>query len=274
MRAVPPSDRAAELFPESGLAVITRGDLHVLIDAGPFGPGGAGHSHSDTLTITVRHGSREVLIDPGTYTYVADAAMRDAFRGSSAHNTMRVDGLDQADPVKPFRWENKPDVAVRQWVASEDSVYLDAECRYRTIVHRRRVMVMAASAIFVLDEIEGAGGEHLVEQFWHAGQPVTALSPNRLTIGDTGVFVCAPASPEIKPSWRSRAFAEKTAASMISVAWTAELPQMCATAFVFETSLPLADLSVERKGGMLTLSIPDYATIKIPAAGAPEVSRL
>ncbi len=61
---------------------------------------------------------------------------------------------------------------------------------------------------------------------------------------------------------------------MISVAWTAELPQMCATAFVFETSLPLADLSVERKGGMLTLSIPDYATIKIPAAGAPEVSRL
>ena len=32
------------------------GDRHILIDAGPFGPGSAGHSHSDTLNIVVRSG--------------------------------------------------------------------------------------------------------------------------------------------------------------------------------------------------------------------------
>ena len=48
-------------FPDSGMVTITQGDLQVLFDAGPFGWGRAGHSHSDTLNILVRYGDRTLL---------------------------------------------------------------------------------------------------------------------------------------------------------------------------------------------------------------------
>ena len=47
-------------------------DVQLVIKAGPFGEGSGGHSHSDVLSLTARAGGREVLIDPGTFTYVAD----------------------------------------------------------------------------------------------------------------------------------------------------------------------------------------------------------
>ena len=47
----------------------------------PFGPGSAGHSHSDTLSLVVSVGNQEVLIDSGTYSYM-DPEWRSYFRGS------------------------------------------------------------------------------------------------------------------------------------------------------------------------------------------------
>src|SRR3954454_3846430 len=82
-------DYDSTLFPDSGVVVLFGGDNQVIIDAGPFGAGSAGHSHSDTLSILARSGEEEVLIDPGTYTYVAEPAWRDLFRGSGAHSTVR-----------------------------------------------------------------------------------------------------------------------------------------------------------------------------------------
>lgn len=107
---------ASRLFPDAGLAVMVSGDVHAVFDAGPFGPGGAGHSHSDTLSLVVRVGEERILIDPGTYTYVAGAGWREAFRGSAAHNTLRLDGRNQATPAGPFRWMDKPEVKLLEVV--------------------------------------------------------------------------------------------------------------------------------------------------------------
>ncbi|MBZ5606485.1 MAG: heparinase II/III family protein, partial [Acidobacteriia bacterium] len=119
---------SSKLFRETGLAVMTAGDRHILIDAGPFGPWGSGHSHSDTLSIVARAGDHQILIDPGTYTYVGDPVERNWFRGSAAHNTVRIDGLDQATPVNPFRWQDQPAVSIREWRSSGQEDFLDAQC--------------------------------------------------------------------------------------------------------------------------------------------------
>src|SRR5579864_8653154 len=84
------NQRGSKLFEDAGIAVMESGDRHILIDAGPFGPGSAGHSHSDTLSMVVRSGREWLLIDPGTFTYAGDPAGRAFFRGTSAHNTVRV----------------------------------------------------------------------------------------------------------------------------------------------------------------------------------------
>ena len=77
-------------------------DRQILFDAGGFAPEAGGHSHSDALSLIVRQGDQELLIDPGTYAYVGDAHLRNWFRGSAAHNTIRIGGRDQATPAGPF----------------------------------------------------------------------------------------------------------------------------------------------------------------------------
>ena len=51
-------------------------------------------------------GKQDVLIDPGSYTYLGDEAWRAYFRGTRGHNTVTVDGLDQAVPEGPLTWSH------------------------------------------------------------------------------------------------------------------------------------------------------------------------
>ena len=222
-RPLAPPPPGAEFFPNAGILAITRDGLHILIDAGPFGPGGAGHSHADTLSLVVTRGNDEILIDPGTYTYVADAKQRDAFRGTAFHNTIRIDGRDQADPVKPFRWENKPDVRVREHIEEEDRIYLDAECRYSGFVHRRRFLLVRSDALLILDEIQGPPGEHLIEQFWHLGDGAAGVPMLFAGLGE----------PKRESGWRSCILGEKRPAPVLTLSATRTLPAYCAAAFLF-----------------------------------------
>ncbi|MGH9609790.1 MAG: alginate lyase family protein [Bryobacteraceae bacterium] len=158
----------SRLFAGSGSAFLQAGNLWVQVDAGPFGFGGAGHSHSDTLSLVVWLGGERVLIDPGTYTYVAEPEERAWFRGSAAHNTVRIDKHDQARPAGPFRWASKPEVVVEKWEAGPARTRLEACCRYENFTHRRRIL-LEPGRLLVIDEIEGPPGEHVCEQIWQLG---------------------------------------------------------------------------------------------------------
>ena len=162
---------SSHLFRDSGMAIMAAGDVQIVVKAGGFGPATAGHSHSDALSLVCRHGTAEVLVDSGTYTYVADPKSRDRFRGSGAHNTIRIDGRDQAIPAGPFRWEGRPEVRIRQWTTSAERDFLDAECAAFGFRHRRQVLFVKPGLLLVLDRVEGPEGDHLVEQFWHAATP-------------------------------------------------------------------------------------------------------
>ncbi|HEX3683622.1 MAG TPA: alginate lyase family protein [Bryobacteraceae bacterium] len=162
---------ASRLFHDSGLALMESPTGRVIADAGPFGPGRAGHSHSDSLSMVVSARGQPILVDSGTYTYVGDPKVREAFRGSAAHNTVRVDGRDQAVPGGPFRWDNPPAVRVVSWAAGPSQDELVGECRYAEMVHRRLVLFLKPELVLILDRIEGPRGEHSLEQFWHLAAP-------------------------------------------------------------------------------------------------------
>ena len=213
-------------FPESGFVSMRADDIHVVIKAGPFGPWGAGHSHSDALSFVASAGGAEILIDPGTYTYVGDPVWRDRFRGSAAHNTVRVDDRDQADAAGPFRWLNKPAVEVLSWETGMESDQLEAACSYAGIRHRRRVSFQKRErALMVTDVIEGQGTECLIEQFWHAGCAVTEIERGRWSIGERAELTVDPkAECEALEGWRSDAFASKRPAPVIRVWMRAALP--------------------------------------------------
>ena len=252
----------AEVFPNSGLVSIVRRDLHVLIDTGAFGPGGAGHSHSDTLSLTVRRGARELLIDPGTFTYVADPVLRDQFRGSAFHNTLRIDEQNQADATRPFRWDNKPQVTRTEFVDTPEQVSVAAECAYRGLVHQRRFLLVQDRVLFVLDRVKGPEGEHSIEQFWHLG-------PN--AAGYVKILPEAAASHEEALGWRSRCLGSKEQALVVIYRWRAALPWMAGIALVFDQAeIPRELVRHEYEGGV-RLTIPGLASAEFPDQGPAQL---
>ena len=222
--------RSSRYFPQSGLVSMRSGDVRVLFDAGEFGPWGGGHSHSDTLSFVAAAGQREILIDPGTYTYVGDPEWRNRFRGSAFHNTIRVDGRDQADPAGPFRWLNKPGVEVLSWHTTPALDTLEAVCTYAGIRHRRHLSFAKEERLLtILDVVEGEG-EHEIEQFWHAGEPVSEIAPGRWRIGECAELTVEPdARSEIVEGWRSDVLGAKRPAPVIRVHIHSALPARLGT---------------------------------------------
>jgi hypothetical protein len=206
-----PGQPRSQLFEDAGVAVMRSGDRHIVIDAGPFGPGRAGHSHSDTLSMVVGAGGERLLIDPGTFTYVGDPVWREYFRSASAHNTVRVGGREQALPAGPFWWKDPPRVRVLEWSASEARDTLVAECAYGDFVHRRRVVFEKPHRLIITDDVDGPPGEHLVEQFWHAG----SINAIRHLIVEGGIQ---------REAWRSSCFGNKHLGPVVVVEKRTSLP--------------------------------------------------
>ncbi|MDQ6679190.1 MAG: heparinase II/III family protein [Acidobacteriota bacterium] len=259
--SVSPSTNCTQMFADSGLISVARGNLHLLIDTGPFGPGGAGHSHSDSLSFTARLGNRELLIDPGTYTYVSDPQARNDFRGSGFHNTIRLDTRDQADPTRPFRWDNKPDVTCGAWNESAESVFIDASCRYRGFTHRRRFFLIGGSMLLVLDHLSGPGELHDIEQFWHLGPDAESA----MTLLSTS------APPERAEGWRSRCLGTREQAPVLVFRTQSRLPLFLGTAILFETPREPLVLGLVRETNSITLRIANLIGVNFPESGMPAV---
>jgi hypothetical protein len=174
-----------------------------------------------------------VLLDPGTYTYVSDPLWRNRFRGTGAHNTVRVDAADQATSAGPFRWENLPETEVIRW--SDRPWALHALCRYREFCHHRQMM-WVDGVLFVLDHFEGSGS-HRLEQFWHPAKVIARLADSVFQLaGDA--FLAFPEASSIRVEeggefgWYSPLPGLKQSHTLLCV--EAEFPQALGAAFVFQ----------------------------------------
>jgi hypothetical protein len=208
------------LFGDTGIVVFRRGPVVALFDAGPFGSGNAGHSHSDTLSLVVSVDDQEVLIDSGTFSYM-DPEWRSIFRSSTAHNTVRIDRLDQAAAGGPFRWTQKPEVKLLEFTSDTSRDRAVAICRYRGFTHTRTVE-FRNNEFSIVDQIEGPAGEHDVEQFWHSAIEPRQLSPGTWAIGNLAEFTAE--AGVVEPSWRSRCFGSREPAWTLVVRRHATLP--------------------------------------------------
>ena len=233
--------RVSRWFADAGTAIMASGGIQLVIKAGPFGEGSGGHSHSDVLSLTARVGCREILIDPGTFTYVADAMERNRFRGSGAHNTVRIDGRDQAVPGGPFRWNDKPAVKVREWSTGAARDYLDASCAYAGFTHRRRVVFVKPETVIVLDTVDGPPGDHTLEQFWHLDSAEDAA---RFSFS-------APA--EVVDAWRSRALCSRERATALCVRVQGSLPVHLAAVLDLSASPVNGDVEVRTEGDVIVV---------------------
>ena len=175
----PPRPRVSaspDLAP-GGIYSMTGGHSQLFIDAGPQGVLGAGHGHADALSIQLITDGRPVLIDPGTFCYVLPE--RDRFRGTAAHNTLQLDGRDQAQPNGPFAWTGLPEVTVDHWHAGDTfSFFAGHHDGYRPAIHHRAVFGLKDKFWLVRDLVTGAGRARIAIH-WHFldERDITILPP-------------------------------------------------------------------------------------------------
>ncbi|TLY22005.1 MAG: hypothetical protein E6K68_04425 [Nitrospirae bacterium] len=197
LRPAAPAMAPSRLFPEGGYAIMRSGwgsDAHQLIfDVGPLGcPVSGGHGHADLLSIQCSVFGEPYLVDAGTYCYTANPEWRDFFRSTAAHSTIRVDGIEQAAPAGPFKWQSRPCARLHRWLSTEALDWADADHdAYRTIpdpvVHRRRVLFVKARYWVVVDDLDGAANHQVEVRFQFA--PLTVrMDPSGWVrvLGDQG----------------------------------------------------------------------------------------
>jgi len=166
-------------FPSAGHYLLQAGaadhedSVSVTFDCGPLGYGPlAAHGHADALSVSVRAFGVDVLVDPGTYDYFSRRVWRDYFRGTSAHNTVEVDGRDQSEMLGRFQWGARAAARVLQWRPTRPAPLVQGEHDgYRRladpVIHRRTVELdPARRAARIVDELE-ARGAHTYAQWLH-----------------------------------------------------------------------------------------------------------
>ena len=171
-------------FPVGGLYLLgsdlnTRQEIRLLVDCAPLGfLGIAAHGHADALTVTLSAGGEEILVDPGTFSYHTQMRWRNHFRGTAAHNTVRVDGVDQSEIGGPFLWTRKArsELIVHD-VHSQPQIFEGRHDGYRRlalpVTHRRRVEYDEVHReITVTDSLDGEG-DHDIEICWQFAESLT-----------------------------------------------------------------------------------------------------
>lgn len=173
-------------FPDSGYYILgdafeLTDEIRMIADAGPLGYLSiAAHGHADALSVTLSVAGFEILIDPGTYAYHTNQVWRDYFKGTSAHNTVRVDQLDQSHSGGNFLWlqhanseclDFRIEESEEVWIAQHDGY-----SRLRDpVTHRRSIRFDRTERCFYFVDSLLCREKHEVEIHWHCSEQCVSL---------------------------------------------------------------------------------------------------
>jgi uncharacterized heparinase superfamily protein len=197
-----------EDFPDGGYFVQRSGERFLVFDCGPLGDGG--HGHYDALSLEAWAGDTPLVLDPGRFTYAEPE--RRWFRGTAAHNTVTVDGLDQT-PYARGR-SNLP--AAQATFLGRDGNTLAGEVRSPVYdaVHRRRITMRDADWL-VEDVLEG--GLHRYDLRWHLPPGEARVLGDGAVLGrGVALRIEGARSVSIEPGWISAKYGTRVQAPVVS----------------------------------------------------------
>jgi hypothetical protein len=148
-------------------------------DSGPDGYLSiAAHAHADALSVEVRYGGVELLVDPGTYCYHGEPKWRSYFRSTLAHNTVEVDGVSQMVEGGPFLWRTQSGSRVER--AEVDDPGMQVWSAHHSgydrlgggVRHARTVTLDPSSRHLLIVDVMTMTSEHRMRLAFHMGPKV------------------------------------------------------------------------------------------------------
>lgn len=171
---------AVEALPSSGYVRLQNDRAVLICDLAPVGPDyQPGHAHADTLSFELSLDGQRLLVNGGTSTY-EPGAERQRQRGSLAHNTVIVDGMDSSEVWGGFRVARRARVFGVRWGEDAQSIWLEgAHDGYHRlpgkVTHQRR-WVLQPTGLLIEDRLQGRFNSATVA--WH-------LHPDFLAVEST-----------------------------------------------------------------------------------------
>lgn len=210
------------------------------IDAGPQGQGWAGHGHADALSIQLSVRKKQILVDPGTCSYVDVNGERGYFRSTASHSTVEVDGFSQAEPFGSFKWTNLAHAAADRWIRDDGFDFFAGTHRgyerlASPVVHQRMIFYFKPHFWIVRDVLKGSETHHINISWNFAPGSLTIFSDRTYFRGRDGskltALFCAPSefSIETTDGLFSERYGHKEPSPLLHLHGKVQLPIECAT---------------------------------------------
>jgi hypothetical protein len=224
------------VFETTGISVI-KGLEHneaLYFNHGPLGmPPFYGHGHAHALSVVLKCDGEFLLVDPGTYTYTGSAAWRRYFRSTEAHNTVCVDGEDQAKQYASFIWTEPYNCSLAYNSENEGAVVLlachDGYRRDKGVVHWRGIIYLEGCGCVIWDYLSGKEA-HELQLNWHT-RNATESGAGRFRLNDRtemtvtgGKAGVTPGSDATYKGWLSDAYGMKYSGKCITCSYRGDLP--------------------------------------------------
>ena len=170
--------------------------MRLLVDAGPLGYLSiAAHGHADALAVTLSIGDREILVDPGTYSYHTDPSWRRYFRSTLAHNTVGIDGLDQSVQAGNFMWTDHANARCLEFTGDDPQRFVGEHDGYQLLEdpvnHRREISCDTKNRFIEITDVLRCAGEHRARRSWHFAEDCQVERVGaglKITSGQTQVY--------------------------------------------------------------------------------------
>jgi Heparinase II/III N-terminus/Heparinase II/III-like protein len=144
--------------------------LYLFFDCAPVGFGS--HGHYDALNFEMAAYGRSLIVDPGRYTYCEDSDdginWRRIFKGTAAHNTVVIDGLDQM-PYRAGRPVDKESVTtLKQFVSAVgfDLLHGQVISHQYPAVHDRIIFFLQPE-YWIITDLLSAKSTHSYDLYFH-----------------------------------------------------------------------------------------------------------
>ena len=164
--------RSRQYYPETGFIhyqfAVHGKKYSFFMDCGDNGPDyNLGHTHADALSVLLYAEDKEIFVDSGVMTYKPESG-RDICRSTKAHNTVEVDGKNNAEIWSAFR------VARRGHTKLVTCKFVDGlrvQATYdgykkilKDPVKHIREVIIRGNQIEIIDRIEGREKHHAISR--------------------------------------------------------------------------------------------------------------
>ena len=193
-----------------------RDARYLIFDCGPLGDGG--HGHYDLLSFEAHANGRPLVLDPGRGSYSeAPPNRRRWFRGTAAHNTVTVDGLDQT----PYtRGRPSGPTAQGRFLGRSTHLGLDvlageARSPEYEAVHERRIAFVADRYWIVEDRLEGER-EHRYDLRYHLAPGAARIAGTTMLAPGAWLSVVGADELSLEQGWIAPRYGEYLDAPVLS----------------------------------------------------------